>query len=173
MSLPPRWRKVRRDLIARPGRSLLVVLALAAGVFEIGAMLAKYTVLHRELGDTFTATRPAAAILVTSRMSDALVDSVRQVPGVADVEWRPMVVARVRVGQDLWAPAVLFVVRDFDDQRMDAFRPDVGEWPPAEGQVLLERASLSVAQAIVGDSLTIRTAGGEDTPLEVGDTPFV
>lgn len=170
MTLAPRWRKALRDIGARPGRSVLVILALAAGVFEIGAMLTKYAILTRELEATFRNTRPASARILTDLVSDALVDSVRGLPGVAEAEARPMVPARVRVGPDQWAAAVLFVVRDFDDQRIDVLQRDLGAWPPGEGQVLIERSSLSVAQAIVGDSLTVRTAGGDDVSLEVGGT---
>jgi putative ABC transport system permease protein len=170
VSLAPRWKKALRDIGERPGRSVLVIFALAAGVFEMGAMLTKYAILTRELETTFRATRPAAARLLTQSVSDALLDSVRAVPGVADAEARPMVPARVRVGPDQWAAAALFVVRDFDDQRIDVFRRDVGAWPPGAGQVLIERSSLTVAQAIVGDSLTVRIPGGADVGLEVAGT---
>jgi putative ABC transport system permease protein len=170
VSLAPRWQKALRDIVARPGRSTLVILALTAGVFEAGAMLAKYAILTRELETTFRRTQPASARILVDAVSDALLDSVRAVPGVADAEARALVPARVRVGPDQWAAAALFVVRDFDDQRIDVFGRDVGAWPPAEDQVLIERASLPVAQAIVGDTLTLRLAGGGDTRLEVAGT---
>ena len=134
-------------------------------------MLTKYAILTRELETTFTRTRPASALIaVDGGIDDALIEAVRGVPGVAEAEARPVVPARVRVGPDQWAAAVFFVVRDFDGQRIDVFRPDVGAWPPGAGQVLIERASLSVANAIVGDSLAVRAAGGGDLALEIAGT---
>lgn len=169
--IAPRWRKVFRDLLARPGRSLLAVLAMSAGVFEIGAMLYKYALLQPELDGMYGRTRPASATLVTDGASDALVDSVRRVPGVGDAEARPVVMARVRAGGDEWVPAVLFVVRDFGRQRMDTFVPEAGAWPPGEGDVLLERSALQVAGVAVGDSLTMRfPGGGEDRRVRVAGT---
>src|SRR5262245_24096882 len=170
VKLAPRWAKVLRDILERPGRSLLVILAMAAGLFEMGAMLTKYTILHRELDAMYARTRPSSAILVTDAVEERLVESVRRLPGIADAEARPVIGARVRVGADEWSPAAIFVVSDFNHQRLDVFRHDLGAWPPAPGQVLIERSSLSVARAIVGDSLTFRAPGAGDTPLEIAGT---
>ena len=168
--IAPRWRKVVRDVFERRGRSLLAVLAMAAGVFEIGAMLYPYALLEPELTTMYARTHPASATLVLDRVTDALVDSVRRVPGVARAEARPVVVARVRVGPDEWVPAVLFVVRDFGDLRIDTFEPDRGTWPPGDDEVLLERTALSVAGVAQDESLTLRCAGGEDRSLHIAGT---
>jgi hypothetical protein len=100
---------------------------MAAGVFEITAMVHKYALLQPALNTMYGKTRPASATLVLDRVSDALVDSVRRMPGVADAEARPLIVARVRIGPVEWVPAVLQVVRDFDAQRIHP--PDGGAWP--------------------------------------------
>src|SRR5262245_564420 len=111
LALAPRWQKAVRDLVERPGRSLLVILAMAAGLFEMGAMLTKYTVLHRELGAMYERTQPSSATLSTDALDDHTVEEVRRLPGVSEAEARPQIAARVRVGPDEWSPAVLFVVR--------------------------------------------------------------
>jgi hypothetical protein len=80
--IAPRWRKAIRDVLGRPGRSLLAIVAMAAGVFQIGTMLYKYAILQPELTSMYGRTRPASAILMTDRISDDLVDSVRRVRGV-------------------------------------------------------------------------------------------
>ena len=56
--IAPRWRKVLRDLEARPGRSLLAALAMAAGVFEIGTLLVAYAVLDPVLRTMYDKTPP-------------------------------------------------------------------------------------------------------------------
>ena len=75
--IAPRWRKALRDVVARPGRSILAILAMAAGVFESSAMLYKYAVLQPELTQMYGRTRPSSATISLDRASDALVDSVR------------------------------------------------------------------------------------------------
>src|SRR5262249_16622345 len=137
---------------------------------EMGAMLTKYTVLHRELGAMYERTQPSSATLSTDALDDHTVEDVRRLPGVSEAEARPQIAARVRVGPDEWSPAVLFVVRDFDHQRLDVFQHDVGAWPPASGQVLIERSSLPVARTFVGDSLTFRASGAPDRALEIAGT---
>lgn len=171
MTLAPRWRKMLGDLGAGGRvRTALAVLAMAAGVFGVSMVLTAWSVMNRELARTFAETRPASAILQADPLDDALVDSLRRLPGVADAELRGTVRARVRLGGDRWAPLILFVVRDFDDQRVDRFRRDSGAWPPRENEIVIERASLSVAQAGVGDAITIRTAGGRETRLRIAGT---
>jgi putative ABC transport system permease protein len=168
--MAPRWRKALRDVLARRGRFLLAVFAMAVGVFQIGAMLYAYSILSGTLGTMYARTRPASAVLITDGLSDALLDSVRQVPGVADAEARPVVVGRVRVGKDEWVPGIFYVIRDFDRLRIDTFERNGGVAPPAEGEVLLEGTALSVAQVRIGDGITVRTVGDEDRPLRVAGT---
>jgi putative ABC transport system permease protein len=166
----PRGKKILRDVLQRPGRSALAVLALSAGMFEIGALLYKYAVLQPVLTTMYEKTRPASAVLSVNGLSDALVDSVRHVPGVADAEARPVLMARARTGPDEWTPVILNVIRDFDGQRIDTFEKEKGAWPPAPDQVLLERSALGIADVAIGDSLWVRTPGGEERWLLVAGT---
>lgn len=168
--IAPRWRKVVRDVLGRPGRSLLAVVAIAAGVFEVGAMLYKYAVLQPVLTTMYGKTRPASATFVVDAVDDDLVASVRRVPGVAEAEARPVVLARVRIGDDEWVPALLYVVRDYRDLRIDTFEPEAGAWPPGDGEVLLERTALPVAKTTVGDSLSLSLAGGDEAVVRVAGT---
>ena len=168
--IAPRWRKVLRDTLQRPGRSLLAVLAMAAGVFQIAALIHKYAILEPLLRTMYSDTRPAAAVLFTDRVDDALVDSLRGVPGVGAAEGRPVLMARVRVGpagQDEWMPAVLNRVRDFDGQHTDTFKPQAGGWPPGADEILLERSALSMTGVSPGDTLWVRNAAGDELALRV------
>jgi putative ABC transport system permease protein len=76
----------------------------------------------------------------------------------------------VRSGPDEWLPALLNVVRDFDGQRIDRFSRDRGTWPPAPGEVVLERTALQVAGAKIGDTLTYRLGDGREVRLRVAGT---
>jgi putative ABC transport system permease protein len=163
-----RWRKVLRDITETPGRSALAILSMAAGIFGVGAMLTAYSILERELARTYEDTRPASAILLTNPLTDEGVARVRRMPRVLDGEARPMIGGRLRVGPDQWVPLVLFVVRDFDDQRLDRFRLDTGRWP-REGEVVIERSAMSVARSQVGQEVFVRW-NGNDESLRIAGT---
>lgn len=170
--IAPRFRKALRDVGGRPGRSLLAMAAMAAGVFEIGTMLYPTAVLAPELRGFYGRTHPAAAVLtVAGPLTDALVDSVRRVPGVGDAEARPVIGARVRARDDReWTPAAISVVRDVAHPRLDVFTPDRGAAVPGPGDVLLERTALRVAGAAIGDSLTFRLPDGRERRLRIAGT---
>lgn len=166
-----RWRKVLRDIAETPLRTALAVVAMAAGAFGIGTILTSYSILTRELKTTYSDTRPASAILVLDgAVDDALIDTVRRVPGVSDAEARPVIHGRLRAGEDRWVPLTLFVVRDFRDIRIDRFTPDAGAWPPGDDEVLIERSSLSVARAALGDRVLIRTNDHGERPVRIAGT---
>jgi putative ABC transport system permease protein len=165
-----RYRKALRDLLQRPGRSLLTIVAMAAGVFQIGVMLYAYALLRPELVTMFGRTRPASATLTLDAVDEPLVQAVRAMPGVAAAEARGVIVARASATGADWTPALVSVVTDFDAQQLDLFTHDSGAWPPDPGDVLLERTALRVAGVGVGDSLTLRTADGVDRRVRVAGT---
>lgn len=173
--MAPRWRKALADIAERPGRSVLAVLAMAIGIGALGTMAFKQALLGPVLSTMYGGTEPASATLFVDRLDEDVIETVRAVPGVGDVEARPMIMARIRVGapgEEAWLPAFLYVIEDFDAQRLNLVRPDGGAWPPADGEVLLERTALQVARAQVGDSLVFRIPGGEARTLQLSGTAY-
>jgi putative ABC transport system permease protein len=168
--IAPRWRKAMRDLAESPVRAALAVLAMTAGAFGVGMIVTSYTILKRELATTYSSTRPASAILYTAGIDEATVQSVRLLPGVRQAEARPTIRGRLRTAGGEWKPLTLFVVRDFDDLRIDTFRRDAGNWPPREDEVLLERSSLPVARVSIGERVTVKTSDGNERMLRVAGT---
>jgi putative ABC transport system permease protein len=169
--IAPRWRKVLRDIGQTPLRTALAVVAMAAGAFGVTMILTSYSILKRELGTMYTDTHPASAILtIDGTVDDALVDSVRRMPGVADAEARPVIYGRIQVAKDHWLPLTLFVIRDFSDIRLDRFKPDSGAWPPGDDEMLIERSSLSVANAGVGDTVIMRTSDHAEHSVRIAGT---
>ena len=169
--IAPRWRKVLRDIGQTPLRTALAVVAMTAGAFGVTMILTSYSILKRELKTTYTDTRPASAILVLDgTVTDDLVTAARRVPGVLDAEARPVIYGRVQVGKDQWVPLTLFVVRNFNDIRLDRLKPDSGAWPPGDDEMLIERSSLSVARAAIGDDVTVRTRDHAEHKVRIAGT---
>ncbi len=188
--LSPRWRKVLRDLSGNPVRTVLVVLAIAVGVFAVGVVTYTFSIVSQELALSYSKANPASATLITDSFDDDLVQTVRRMPGVADVEARSTLVVRVRVGSDEWKSLLLYAIPDFNNIRINhvvpqgayAARPEFhaerGEWPPPERSVLLERSSLLVPGLVppnlqVGDQLEIEVStGGQTRQLRVAGLAY-
>jgi len=166
--IAPRWRKVFRDIAGTPLRTALAVAAMATGAFGVSMILTSYSILTRELKTTYTDTRPASAILILDGpVTDALVDTARRVPGVADAEARPVIGGRIRIGKELWLPLTLFVIRDFRDVRMDRV---TGAKPIADDQILIDQSSLGITRANIGDRVIVRTSDRGEHPLRIAGT---
>ena len=163
----PRWMKLWRDLLAAQGRMIMMVVAIAVSVFGVGTILSAYTILTREISRNYLGTRPASAFLELDRVDDAVVQAVREQPGIMDAEATSWVTARVEVKPNEWMPLLLFVIPDFTAIRLDSFLPESGAWPPPDKTLLLERAALPLTNANVGDSLTVQISNEPKQEIQV------
>ncbi|UJF31453.1 ABC transporter permease [Paenibacillus hexagrammi] len=163
--ISPRWWKLLRDIQLAKGRMAMMVLAIAVGIFGVGAILSAYTILTREISRNYLNTNPASALMELDKVSDSLVDAVRLRPEIADAEASSTIVARIEVKPNEWLPLLLFVVKDFNAMHMNTFRPESGAWPPPDGSILLEREALPLVHARVGESLRVQTPGGSNSAV--------
>ena len=160
MLISTRWRKLLSDARSYRGRMVMMVVALAVSIFAIGSIMSAYAILTREISRNYLGTSPASAFLKMDKVTDTLVDEVRERPGIGDAETSSVVMARIEIKQDEWLPLMLFVVRDFTAMRIGTFKPESGAWPPPEGSILLEREALPLVNAKVGDALSVQTPNG-------------
>jgi putative ABC transport system permease protein len=164
------WRKVIRDYWQERSRTVFVVLAIAIGISAFSAVLSSYAILTRELDIGYLETNPASATLRTDRLDDELVADVAASKGVSDAEARRTLTGRIKAGPVEWRNLTLFVVKDFGDIRVSTLKPQQGAWPRAPGEILIERDAVQVARARIGDSVTIKTAGGNERTLRFSGT---
>lgn len=137
-----------------------IALAIAVGIFGIGATLSAYTILDREIRRNYSDTNPATAHLELDNVSDSLVSAVRQRPGIADAEAGSTLMARIETGPGEWKPLLVFVVRDFQALRINRVWPESGAWPPPVGSILLEREGLKLLKARVGATYRVQAPNG-------------
>jgi putative ABC transport system permease protein len=161
-----RWQKAVRDFWQESTRTLLVVLAIAVGISGFAAVLASYAILTRELNRGYLATNPASATLRTDAVDDSLIAAIKATGGVADVEARRVLSGRIK-GASGWRNLTLFVVKDFAPIRVSTLNPEQGAWPPATGEILIERDAFQVARLRIGDAVTVRTTNGPERTLRV------
>jgi putative ABC transport system permease protein len=161
------WRKAIRDFRQESTRTILVVLAIAVGIAGFAAVLASYAILTRELNKGYLATNPASATLRTNSIDNALLTAIAKMPGVREIEARRIMSGRIRGGTKGWRNLVLFVVKDFGRIRVSRINPESGAWPPAPGEILIERDALQVARVHIGDGVVVRTLDGPERTLRV------
>jgi putative ABC transport system permease protein len=168
----PRWRKVLADLRLSHSRTLLVVLSIAIGVFAVGTMLTARMVLHQGVDDSFEVSNPASAVLMTEPFDADVVAAVEALPGVAGAEGRTTASVRIQLDDGSWGNLTLIAIPDYGESRIDRVLPESGAWPPALGEILIERASLADASVAVGDQLVIETPDGAQHTLQVGGVAY-
>jgi len=165
--LSPRLAKTLRDLWANKTRTILVVLAIAIGIFGVGSILTAYSILTREIDRNYLDTNPASAVLTIPDLDDALLQQVQARADIADAEARRVVRSRINIGENEWRTIHLFVIDDFNDLRVNVFYPERGAWNPGPGEILLERSGLQVISDDVGDMALVKTPNGVPTELAV------
>jgi putative ABC transport system permease protein len=160
-------RKSIRDMWRERTRLGFVVAAIALGVAAFMALLASYSILTRELNRGYLATNPASAILHTDGIDARTLADVLSDHEVKVAEARRIVTGRLKVGPAQWRNLMLFVIPNFNNIRLNTVVPDQGAWPPATGEVLIERDAFQVVRAKIGDPIVFRIDEGQEQTLRV------
>ena len=155
------WRKAIRDFWHERARTVLVVLAIALGVSAFAAIMSSYAILTRELDRGYLETNAASAILRVDAIDDDLVATILQNREVSDAEPRRVVTGQIKSGPMQWHNLMLFVVKDYGDIRVSKLTPEQGAWPPALGEILIERDAFQVAGAKIGDTVIDASVQGK------------
>ncbi len=161
------WRKAIRDFWHERARTALVVLAIALGISAFAAVMSSYAILTRELDRGYLATNPASAVIRLDSIDEETVKAILQNPEVSDAEPRRTIRGQIKAGPVQWRNLVLFVVHDYGNIRVSKLVPEEGAWPPATGEILIERDAFQVAKANIGDAVRVKTANGVEQPLVI------
>jgi putative ABC transport system permease protein len=171
--ISPRWRKVLRDLWHHKTRTAIVVLSIAVGVFAVGMIVSSQIMLTEDMNLRYKATNPASAFLYPSRFDDDLVQTVRHMDGIGEAEGRiEGMSVRLKVGPDEWRTLNIDVIGDYDDIRLNKVTPVSGDWPPPLKTILIERASLYLTNAKVGDTIEVETRDGKMRQLRIAGLAY-
>jgi putative ABC transport system permease protein len=168
----PRWRKILADLRLSRSRTVLVILSIAIGVFAVGSMLTTREVLQRGLDESFEAASASSAVIFTEPFEADVVEATRAMPEVADAEGRTTVAVRLQAKDGTWRNLDLTAIGNFDDTRVDRVMHEEGDWPPAVGEALIERTSLTDANLTIGEEVTIETPEGDRHTIRVSGTAY-
>src|SRR5579862_453450 len=162
----PRWRKVMRDATLHKARTALVVAALVIGLVGSGALLDTWSLIRRVTIETYVASHPVSATLRLDRVDREVLERVRAMPGISAVRARRVVSASMSSASGELV-AQLFVLDGYGARDIAAVEGVAGNWPPRDGEIAIERSSLDLSGAAVGESVSLRYAGGGSVPLPV------
>lgn len=168
--LRPRWIKLIREVQAAPGRLLITLLAMAAGVFGLATLLSSYTLLTREVSRNYLSTQPASASIQVEGIDPALLAAVRQFPGVDSAQAGAILHGVIIGATGEHHPLTIFVVEDFHQISINTFFAEAGAWPPLPNTLLLERNSLKVLNAHLDDKVQLQVQGREIANVKVSGT---
>jgi putative ABC transport system permease protein len=166
----PRWSKIFHDLWDHKGRTLLVMLTIAVGVFAVGFVGNMFFVMLPDLDNNYQVANPHGAVIYTDPFNDDLLPSLRRIPGVGDVEGRSGISARVLRPNGEWATISITGIPPVEEIRVSKLRPEKpgGSIPPlGEKEVYLERSNRSVLQVNPGDYIQVELTDGSKRRLRV------
>lgn len=166
--------KLRRDLRATWPRIVMMVVAVAISLTVFGAMLYAYSTADREISREYLSTDPASATILlergipTDRMA-AIAAEARTRPQVIEATGRTQFTARIRDDGGGWRESVLqvYVAAPDDPMRIANFEVQQGAWPPAPGDILVRRDTLTLLDLAVGDTVAVETPSREPARLRV------
>jgi len=165
--------KLRRDLRAAWGRIALMVVAIAVSLTVFSAVLYTWSTSSRETQRAYLGTQPASATIVLDRGVDveqmaAIAADARTRPGVIEATGRTQFTSEIQAGgRRLENSLQVFVAPEDDPMSMANFEVEQGSWPPARGDILMDRATLSLLDLAVGDSMVVEAPSGKPAQLRV------
>jgi putative ABC transport system permease protein len=158
--LSPCWRKLRGDIEQAKGRLLMMVIAIAVGVFAVASISTAYTILKREIVGNYLSTNPSAALIDVDITDQTVLGGVRAQAGITGAEAAGQLTGRIEVRPNEWLPLLLFVVPDFSAAHISTVRLEAGQWPTVPDGILLERTAVSVANTAVDHKISVQTPHG-------------
>src|SRR5919108_6322400 len=129
--MKPRWRKVIHDLLDNKGRTLLVVLSIAVGVFSIGVIAGAYQIIANDMSVSYSSNNPANVELRMTNFEEDTLEMIRNQRGVEDAEGRRVFNIRVRVpGTEKWTTLDMIAFEDFEKNTINLLIPIEGRVMP-------------------------------------------
>lgn len=166
------YRKVIRDLTHDYGKNLMLVLAIATGIWGIGSILGGYGVIKREMAGNYLSSVPASATIeVEDSISTILAANIKKLPGIRKAERHATVSARMKIG-NRWYPLLLFVVDDFASKQTNRIKYVSGAIAPPEKTMLAERTAYMVMGAKEGEEIIVKTPHGEPQKIKLSGTVY-
>ena len=171
--------KLLRDVRATWARLVLMVVAMSVTLVVFSGVLYVRGITGREIPRAYLSTSPASATILFKRALDAstmaaIAAEARMQPGIIDAAPRTQLTLQIQKG-GRWGPnpIQIFVAEPSDPMRLERFSVEQGSWPPAVGEILIDRSSLGLLNLEVGDTVVVRAPSGTPVPLRASGVVYV
>ena len=171
--------KLLRDLRAIWPRIVLMILAMSVTLVVFSGVLYTLGITGREMPRAYLSTNPASATILLERGLDTdrmevIAAEARKRPGVIDAAARTQFILQVRQAGGGWEPNPLqiFVAAPNDPMRIETFQVERGTWPPAAGEILIDRSSFDLLHLKVGEAVVVQAPNGKPTALRISGVVY-
>lgn len=162
-----RSKKIFRDMLARKGRSLMVILSITIGVFGVATMLSITDLLNRQLkedikNEQISHTKVyviSGAESVTAEENLAYLNNLKTLPGVVDVEGQAVYPVTFQ-HKDKQDDAVMLAFSEpFGEGRLETISRIVKGRYPGAGEIAVEPRFAEANDLEIGDTLRFPNTG--------------
>ena len=159
--LRPRFHKVLSDLWDNKIRSLLVIASIAVGLIALGMIASMYVILTEDMSTGYAAVNPANIEISLNSFDQGLVDHIKHIPGVRQVEGIRSFTARVNTGPDEWSSVDITAIDNFDEHEINQVELEQGVWPPKDKEIVFDRYKFPEIGVQVSDLVEIKNSSGK------------
>ncbi len=127
------WNKIWFDLWHNKTRTLLTVLSIAVGVFAMGAIFGMSDMMSSEMDRSHrSVVPPHFSVYLTEQVAPEVIESLRDIPGVEDVEPFNEINIQYKIHpDDEWRQGGIHMRGDYVGQKYELVQLREGPWPPA------------------------------------------
>ena len=167
--IPPRWRKVVRDLWDNKSRTLLVVVSIAIGVFAFGGLFIARVIGESDLTAQYIETDSPDIIMSLPYFDEHFVHWMARQPHVSGAQGRAVYnVKLIEPGKT--HNITLNAYDDFEAIQIGRIYSQEGRWPPGKDEIEFERSVLHLTNLAPGDEAVIEMTDGERYNLKLVGT---
>lgn len=169
--LQPRYRKIIRDITSNKGRTFLVVLAIAVGVFAFGSVFITQELLLKNIDDSYIASNPSTITFSLGDFDKSLVSWITNQDSVKDAQGKAVKNLKVeKNGKEEFMS--LIAVDSFSKMELNKLILEKGSYPRKTGEVVLERNSFRQLNYSIGDDLEVKDSKGTLKKLTISGVVY-
>jgi putative ABC transport system permease protein len=162
--LGTRTRKITRELTARKGRSLMVILSILIGVFGVTTMISMTDLINRYLSKDIQADAISHTHVYLMNPGEQIVDNqpyldtIRQMEGVVDVEGQAVFPIFWRHSSEQYSDGfVVSFSEPFGEASLEPVSRIIAGRYPQAGEIAVEQRFADAHDIQIGDQLTFQT----------------
>lgn len=163
----PRWKKVLKDLWSNKGRTLLVAMSIAVGIFAVGSVSGVYFILKEDVPADYLSANPHSGLIYTDLFDEEFEKLLIRADGVKEVEGRSALSGQTALASGEKVTASFSSITGISSTRIDQIKLEDGNPVLNEKEVYLERGARIALGLEPGDIFIVELDGGRTRELRI------